>query len=425
MWGAYVERLEAARVTHPANVADVNAKSLRKAAYHTGALEGLHSADRGITLTIVTAELWREALSKEAGDETVHHVDAALDAFDLVLDVATSEQPLSEALIRRLHEIATAAQTTYQVVAEVEGRRVAQDQALLKGAYKTNPNHVQQPDGSFHSYASVAETPHEMHRLVAESRLAEFESAHPAVQAAYVHHALACVHPFADGNGRVARLLASIYLLRAASVPLVIYEDQKASYLTALRAADTDDDGAFVRFVVDRAIDAMGWAADEVSGGDLAIASGRLPSGEHLAARRAAGSRLQAVLQATLGNLTSVLPKWGDESWGVGAGSVEIYPSEIAAPRVPSPGANALTLSLFSPVVGFSSQRSLWVVETLRQDQPFPLGVVSGASVLDVRESDVLPAVTTALQIRLEAFCRSIARRMLDDFERAIAGTQQ
>src|SRR5439155_9702338 len=37
---------------------------------------------------------------------------------------------------------------------------------------------------------------------------------HPAIQAAWAHVALAAIHPFADGNGRAARVLASLAMYR-------------------------------------------------------------------------------------------------------------------------------------------------------------------------------------------------------------------
>jgi hypothetical protein len=377
-----------------------------------------------VTLTIVTAELWRDALAKEAGDETVRHVDAALDAFDLVLDVATSEQPLSEALIRRLHELATAAQDTYEVVVDLDGGRVAQDQALLKGTYKVNPNHVQQPDGSFHAYASVDETAHEMLRLVEETRSTAFESAHPVVQAAYVHHALACVHPFADGNGRVSRLLASIYLLRAVSVPLVIYEDEKVGYLTALRAADVGDRKTFANFVFDQAIDAMGWATDEVNGGELRVGGSEIPSGEIVLGRRAGAERLRNLVEETLDSVVGAVEPWADEIWNSGTTSSAV-PTPAFGDRKLVPGMPTRRIDVWSDVLQFSATRQVVVVMTLKQPLGFPLAVVSGDQALDVRDSDIHPEVTIALRSRIEAFCRSVVKSMLDELEQAIARTQQ
>lgn len=72
---------------------------------------------------------------------------------------------------------------------------------------------------------------------------------------AYAHCAFVAVHPFADGNGRVARALASAYLYRRPGVPLVIFADQKDEYLDALEETDSGNAQRFVHFVADRLAD--------------------------------------------------------------------------------------------------------------------------------------------------------------------------
>jgi hypothetical protein len=73
-----------------------------------------------------------------------------------------------------------------------------------------------------------------MARLAGELHSAEFAALHPVVQAAYSHYALTAIHPFADGNGRLARTIASLFLMRAVGVPLLIFADQWPSYYQAL-----------------------------------------------------------------------------------------------------------------------------------------------------------------------------------------------
>jgi Fic family protein len=52
------------------------------------------------------------------------------------------------------------------------------------------------------------------------------------------HYAFVAIHPFADGNGRVARALASVFTYRAYSVPVLILAESRNDYLTNLEAAD-------------------------------------------------------------------------------------------------------------------------------------------------------------------------------------------
>lgn len=61
---------------------------------------------------------------------------------------------------------------------------------------------------------------------------------HPVVHAA-IHHAwFERIHPFADGNGRVGRLLLNFMLLQQGYPPAVILKAQRPRYLRALELAD-------------------------------------------------------------------------------------------------------------------------------------------------------------------------------------------
>jgi len=72
------------------------------------------------------------------------------------------------------------------------------------------------------------------------------------------------VHPFADGNGRVARELASVYLYRAYSVPLLVLVESKEIYLRTLELADEGRPQAFVGFIQEQVLDELELAADEL-----------------------------------------------------------------------------------------------------------------------------------------------------------------
>jgi hypothetical protein len=80
-----------------------------------------------------------------------------------------------------------------------------------------------------------------MDRLVALS--AAHSEYSPEVHAAWLHHRFTQIHPFQDGNGRVARALATIVFLRAGWFPLTIRDvaEERSRYLNALEAADEGD----------------------------------------------------------------------------------------------------------------------------------------------------------------------------------------
>lgn len=242
----------------------------RMAAVDTGAVEGLYEVDRGFTYSVAAQTATWQSLVSAKGDLVPYLIEAQLKAYELVLDAVTSKTPLSEAWIRRLHEVLCAPQTTYKVFTPVGW----QERLLPKGSYKEYPNHVQLAGGTVHAYAPVGETTSaEMHRLVLELSREEFCLAHPILQAAYSHYALVAVHPFADGNGRVARALASVYLYKDASIPLLVFADQRSEYFEALHQADLGTRQSFVNFVQDCTIQAMSLVAE-------AIRSAALPTPE-------------------------------------------------------------------------------------------------------------------------------------------------
>ncbi|MGH9823142.1 MAG: Fic family protein [Blastocatellia bacterium] len=112
-------------------------------------------------------------------------------------------------------------------------------------------------DGSVYSYAPVGMTPTEMYRLCQEVNSDEFKSAHLALQASFAHYALTVIHPFADGNGRVARALASVFTYRCCSVPVMVLSESRSEYLATLREAEAGEFRAFVSFVIERTLDAI------------------------------------------------------------------------------------------------------------------------------------------------------------------------
>lgn len=60
--------------------------------------------------------------------------------------------------------------------------------------------------------------------------------------AACFHCKLENIHPFADGNGRVGRLVMNYFLLLHNHPPIIIHEEDRRSYFDALEAWDTVQD---------------------------------------------------------------------------------------------------------------------------------------------------------------------------------------
>lgn len=260
-WAEYVDLFVAERdATSQEVVNEALGTTMRTAALESGAIEGLYRVERGITVSIAEqAAEWQHDLRALGASAPQHYADQ-LEALDHALDVATKRTPITEVWIRELHEVLCRHQYTVLARTPVGDQPIP----LRKGSYKSSPNNVLLGDGSVHEYAPVSDVAAEMGRLVANLAAAEFNSSHPVVQCAYAHHAITSVHPFADGNGRIARALGSVYLLRAAGIPLVIFSDQRLAYFDALEAADSRSAQAFVTFVEDRALDTLSMVRDRL-----------------------------------------------------------------------------------------------------------------------------------------------------------------
>ncbi|WP_191281496.1 Fic family protein [Pseudolysinimonas yzui] len=254
-------QLEEARATADSSVFDeVVTQATRSAAVDTGALEGIFETDRGFTYSVAAGAAFADIRAVK-GATAARAIEDALNAYEFVLNAATRKDYLTEVWIRDLHATICRSQETYTVVTE----HGSAQRDLPKGVYKTEPNNpIHLNTNVIHSYAPVVDTAPEMARLVDELRSPRFEAAHPVLQASYAHYAFVCVHPFADGNGRVSRALASVYLYRRPGVPLVIYADQKAAYLDSLEAADRGDYAKFIDFVKFRLIDSLASARQDI-----------------------------------------------------------------------------------------------------------------------------------------------------------------
>jgi len=234
----------------------------KAAAVDTGAIEKLYDTDRGFTYAVAAQANAIDFVQNRRGDDFAAHFSDQLKAYEYILDHATDSAPLSQVRIRELHSTFCAHQDTYRV----RVGDIWEDRNLEKGAYKSEPNTVIKADGSQFYYCPPEQVSYEMQRLLDQTNTLEFNEASGVVQAAYVHHIFTIVHPFSDGNGRVSRALASIYLVRAFGIPLLIHADQRDLYFDALEDADRGNSSEFTNFIYDRIWETVELITDNING---------------------------------------------------------------------------------------------------------------------------------------------------------------
>lgn len=72
---------------------------------------------------------------------------------------------------------------------------------------------------------------------------------HPIERAALAHHRFVAIHPFIDGNGRTARLVMNLLLMREGYPPTIIMKINRRQYYRVLAQADNGHEPPLVNFV--------------------------------------------------------------------------------------------------------------------------------------------------------------------------------
>lgn len=229
-------------------VLDFNKRLLRRWAIETGLIERLYTLDRGVTELLVERGLDASLVPHGSTNGDPEHVVQVIrdqhDAVTGLFDFVASSRELGTSYVKELHATLTANQSHADAV-DALGRRVRVE--LRRGEYKRRPNNPREPDGRVHEYCPPEQVASEMDRLIEMHRGHESEGVAPEVQAAWLHHRFTQIHPFQDGNGRVARALATLVVLKSRGFPLVVANDQRGDYIDALRAADKGSLGPLVK----------------------------------------------------------------------------------------------------------------------------------------------------------------------------------
>lgn len=177
------------------------------------------NAIEGNTLTLrETAEVIEHGITV-GGKPLRDHLEA-VDHYDAVLwmrELAAKATPLGEDTVRELHR-----------------RIVARSQPQIGGIHSSHPRRIA---GSPVVFPSAARIPSLMKNF--GDWLA---GADPVPSVSFdAHFRLAAIHPFADGNGRTARLLMNLILLRGGYPPVAVRPADRKAYLDALEYGSVHD----------------------------------------------------------------------------------------------------------------------------------------------------------------------------------------
>jgi len=255
--------LDGRRPLPPATLRVLHEDLQVRLAFHSNAIEGN-------TLSLRETQLVIEQGITIGGHSLKEHLEATnhAAAYDTVATLGDSATPITIATILELHRLVT------DRILDEPGQ-FRRGTVTIRGSQLTPPPAREVPalmatwlawrDGEGLAYESVT-------------------------RAAIAHHGFLAVHPFLDGNGRTARLLLNLLLMRDGYPPALLLHEWRLGYLKALSQADHGRYGPLLNLLgravesgLDLYLDACAAAPDDVWLPLSDLARGSSHSAEYLA----------------------------------------------------------------------------------------------------------------------------------------------
>jgi Fic family protein len=224
----------------------------REWAIETGIIEGLYQLDRGVTATLVEKGLLSELIERNSTDRDPQELIVVLkdhvNAIEQVNSWIRQSRPLTKWFMQSLHQTLTKHQPTYRAIDQFWNEFQAR---LDHGELKKLPNNPTRSDGRLHHDCPPEQVDSELDNLVAWYGDRGSVDAHPLAVGAWLHHRFAQIHPFQDGNGRLARALLAWHLVKERFLPVVVTRDVRSRYIDALEQADDGELSALTELLIE------------------------------------------------------------------------------------------------------------------------------------------------------------------------------
>ncbi len=230
-------------------LAKLQAENQKKEAYYSSHIEGAVTSLEDALLHL------NKPSRKDYGDESLQMIMNNRDALDYLRTQAS--YPFSHDMICRLHKILVA--------------NTHKENPITVGDYRHGPIYVVNGQGQV-----VYEGPPASDvRLMMEAYvqwLNEEDELHPLIKAALVHLYFVHVHPFDDGNGRSARALSNLYLMKKDYQfinflsPSDYFDHHRGDYYKAIQDTESHDRDAtfFIIYYLKALVDQLGFVQSEI-----------------------------------------------------------------------------------------------------------------------------------------------------------------
>lgn len=216
-----------AKLNHKRPLSEDSAKSLRDAinlewTYNTNGIEGS-------TLTLKETKVVLEGITiggKTIKEhlEVINHETAILYLESLI----EYDSDISEWNIKSLHQL------VLKGIDDENAGKYRNGNVIISGAKHIPSEHIRVPEL--------------MEKLIINYN--DWKKFHPIIRASLLHGELVKIHPFVDGNGRTARLIMNMELMKNGYVPVIIKKEKRLKYYELLDVAHNSGDYTeFVKFV--------------------------------------------------------------------------------------------------------------------------------------------------------------------------------
>lgn len=200
--------------------------------YNSNHIEGNTLTYGQTELLLLFGKVIGDAKMRDLEEMKAHNV-----GLKIVMEEAENgDRPLTETFIRQIHKVLL--REDYEVHRQLPNG-VMSGYTIHAGCYKTRPNSVITRTGERFEYASPEETPALMTDLLTWfNEEVKKKVLSPIELATLFHYRYIRIHPFEDGNGRIARLMVNFILARYGFPMIVVPSKTKEDYLTALNRCE-------------------------------------------------------------------------------------------------------------------------------------------------------------------------------------------
>ncbi|MDP2691765.1 MAG: Fic family protein [bacterium] len=236
-----LEKLNAMRPISPVHLQKLKEQFQVEMTYNSNGIEG-NTLTLNETYWVFQEGMTVKGKSLKEHLEVKDHKRALEKLYQLV--ESPTELDFSEHFVRELH------QAVIELSEEGDDHGYRQTDVFISG--------------SDHKPVEPGVLPQQMKQLIRWVRN-EQHRYHPIEFAALFHHQFVHIHPFLDGNGRTARLLMNLFLMRTGFPLVIILKNDRQKYYRALRMADKGRYKALIQFIAQAAIRSLNLYLDALT----------------------------------------------------------------------------------------------------------------------------------------------------------------